>query len=73
MFHHPPVEVAALLGGADLRGGLQLYVARRRTRSVGIFIPTVHLTGEQKSVISEPSLHHSAEGLVSVNHSTRVR
>lgn len=68
-----PVEVAALFGGADLCRGLQLHVTGRSSRSFGIFISTVHLAGEQQSVICEPSLHHSAEGLVGVNHSTRVR
>lgn len=68
-----PVEVAALFGCADLCRCLQLHVACRRSWSTGVFIPTVHLTRKQKSVICEPSLHHSAEGLVSVNHSARVR
>lgn len=68
-----PVEVAALFGGADLCRGLQLHVTGRSSRGLGIFIPTVYLAGEQQSVIREPSLHHSAEGLVGVNHSTRVR
>ena len=68
-----PVEGAALFGGTDLCRGLQLDVAGRRSRSVGIFIPAVHLTREQKFVICQPSLHHGAEGLISVNHSARVR
>lgn len=67
-----PVEVAALFGCADLCRGLQLDVARRRSWSTGVFIPTVHLTREQESVICEPSLDHSAEGLISVNHSAWV-
>ena len=62
------MEVAALFGGADLCRGLQLDVARRWRWSVGVFIPAVHLAGEQESVICEAGLHHSAEGLVSVNH-----
>lgn len=68
-----PVEVAALFGSSDLQRGLQLHVARRRSRSFRIFIAAVNLTGEQKSVIREPSLHHSAEALISVNHSSWVR
>lgn len=68
-----PVEVAALFGGADLCRGLQLNIAGRRSWSVGIFIPAIHLTREQKLVIWQPSFHHSAEGLISVNHSTWVR
>lgn len=68
-----PVEVAALFRGADLRRGLQFDVACRSSRSVGIFVPTVHLSGEQESVVCEPRLHHSAEGLIGVKHPAWVR
>lgn len=70
---HPPVEVAPLFWRADLCRGLQLDIAGGRSRSTGIFIPTVHLSREQKSVICKPSLHHSAKGLISVDDPARVR
>lgn len=66
------MEVAALLGGADLRRRLQLYVAGGRSRSAGILIPAVHFTREQQPVVRQPGLDHGAEGLVGVDHSSWV-
>lgn len=71
-FLYLPVEVAALLGSADLRRGLQLDVACGRGQSSGVFVTTVHLTREQEPVIRKTCLHHGAEGLIGVHNPTRI-
>lgn len=72
-FYYLPVEVAALLGCADLQRGLQLNVTCRRGRSSGVLIAAVHLSREQELLIRETCLYHGAEGLIGVNNPTWVR